>query len=336
MRIIILGSGVAARIINHMLISKGFCPISMFVYFPHTNNMSGGVRYLEVPDREQPNYAQMLGNFEKKGIDGGVVADDTLYSWNEIFSDVAYKHYLTGRYAIEQKRPWKPDILNKLFLRDEPPQYVSNISYQEFVDNLKLFQEEIIVQKFTKVDLQIKRIHYEINKKSCFTDYDVLINTLPMNIFNELACKDPVPMKISSNFELVQETSYHRDIMWYVLGHGNLKRISSVHGKLKLEFKKSDKDPKQEYHDSVVVSDGVLDLLCSLMQTTIKLSYQAWTHNNLPPNFSVDENARDISIFELPEGVYHLGRFAEAQPKAMIGDMIESAHIITNCCLLKS
>jgi len=102
-----------------------------------------------------------------------------------------------------------------------------------------------------------------------------------------------------------------------------LKRISVIQGLLKLEISKIHSDIRLLYQETMF-DNNLLDILSNIMHCKILLNFEDWDHADLPPNFSVI--GEQPLINEYP--IYHLGRFAEAKPKVMMGDMIERAYDI--------
>jgi len=213
MKNIILGNGVAARIMSHLLAVNTI----VLCERPHNksvNNLSGGVRYLDVPTETQLNYARLLGERKFSEIEGGVIVDTHLYPWNEIFSNVAYKHYITGRYAIEQGRDWSPNIMNKMFIRTEPPRYISDLSYAELLSRFESTNEILQTDQIVNINIENQCIYYHKDNELQRIYYDNLINTLPIEVFDRLSKRDRAyNIRNTYNIELSQKTDYHKDMM---------------------------------------------------------------------------------------------------------------------------
>jgi len=338
--ILVLGDGVSARVVCSLLEDKGYHPSALAVNptVVKTANMQGGVRYLESPKVEQLHYKKALGDMIAQPISGGVIINRDMHDWEKIFQDKhleAYKHYITGLYAIEQGRPWADNILNNFFNRTEPPAYVANLTYNELLSKYDQNFDNICVKVpgLKSLNLHDRILTYENKERTCTSlSYTTLINTLPMNLFLKLTGSPVLDVFFSRNTEMVQELKgNNKDVLWYVLGWNGIKRISIINNILKVELKNnlglSSGDRPKLLTELFFSKNNILPLL-SIIPGELRLQPDQWKFNELPPNFSIKNCAEELNLImkNMPENVHHVGRFAELKSKMMIGDIIERAH----------
>lgn len=336
--ILVLGDGVGARIAHHFLEEAGIQHrIVVSEAVPKTNNLSGGVRYLEPPMINQLVYAEMLGDYEVAGMSGGVIADKEIFPWETIFAEPAYQHYLSGMYSIDKKRPWSTQILNRMCERTEAPGYVSNVPYAEFLDNLRPFEDadQVKITSLASIDTEAKEVLCHSFGAIIALKYDGIISTVPANVLNQLVGLKPISLSFSENLEFSQKlTIDNRDQMWYIMRHGPIKRISVVDNVVKIEMKDDGVDPKKMLTDCMM-QNHLLDLMSAIVNSEIMLGVDNWTINKLPPNFSVDDPDEKAEMFKqlYNTNIYPLGRFAQLNPKTIVPDMVEESAAIVSALL---